>query len=127
MPCSRRSVRLGISVLPFLLATPNPASPQSDGDPVSLGSYRVLHSEILGEDRVLQVHLPRGYDSSDLEFPVVYLFYSDWETGYFAQVVNDPQETTTAVGVDHLVERVAFGRVAHALEPGPVFGLLAHG
>jgi predicted alpha/beta superfamily hydrolase len=60
-----------------------------DGDPVSLGIYRVIHSEILGEDRVLQVHLPRGYDSSGMQYPVVYLFYSDFEQGYFSQTVND--------------------------------------
>lgn len=62
---------------------------QADGDPVTLGVYRIMESEILGEDRVLQVHLPTGYEGSDLSYPVVYLFYSDWEAGYFAQTVND--------------------------------------
>jgi len=71
------------------LLHPGPATGQSDGDPVALGTYRVLHSDILGEDRVLQVHLPDGYASSGSSYPVVYLFYSDWPDGYFAQVVND--------------------------------------
>jgi len=62
---------------------------QADGDPITLGTYRVVHSEVLGEDRVLQIHLPRGYDDSDLDYPVAYLFYSDWLEGYFSQVVND--------------------------------------
>ena len=84
--------RPGVLIFHFgllLFSGAAPASAQVDGDPVSLGTYRVVPSEILGEDRVLQIHLPRGYESSDLEYPVVYLFYSDWEAGYFAQAVND--------------------------------------
>jgi hypothetical protein len=91
----RSSVR---TVRTILLATtfsvgaflqPTPASSQSDGDPVALGTYRVLRSDLLGEDRVLQVHLPDAYASGNSHYPVVYLFYSDWVAGYFAQVLND--------------------------------------
>jgi enterochelin esterase-like enzyme len=71
------------------LALPTEALPQSDGDPITLGSYRVLHSSVLGEDRVLQVHLPNGYTSGGGAYPVVYVFYSDWVEGYYAQLVND--------------------------------------
>jgi hypothetical protein len=71
------------------LALPGAAFAQADGDPISLGSYRVLHSQVLGEDRVLQVHLPRDYADGSLAYPVVYVFYSDWVEGYFAQLVND--------------------------------------
>ena len=71
------------------LTYPTSAACQADGDPVALGTYRVLHSDLLGEDRVLQVHLPDGYASADQRYPVVYVFYSDWVEGYFAQVVND--------------------------------------
>jgi hypothetical protein len=52
----------------------------------------VIHSEILGEDRILQLHLPRDYPSSDSRYPTVYLFYSDWVEGYFSQVVHDLYE-----------------------------------
>lgn len=86
---NRRSAIRSITTLAFLWVAPSQASSQADGDPVTLGTYRVVHSEILGEDRVLQVHLPRGYESSESEYPVVYLFYSDFEQGYFAQTVND--------------------------------------
>ena len=77
---------MAAALLAFL---PGSAAAQADGDPIALGTYRVLHSQILGEDRVLQVHLPRGYESSEAGYPVVYLFYSDWVEGYFAQLVND--------------------------------------
>jgi hypothetical protein len=62
---------------------------QEDGTPVVLGTYRTLSSEILGEDRTLQVSLPRGYEESNLGYPVIYLLYSDRVEGYFAQAVND--------------------------------------
>ncbi len=86
---TRASAVRALATLPFLWVAPGQASPQVDGDPVTLGTYRMVHSELLGEDRLLQVHLPRGYESSELKYPVVYLFYSDFPQGYFAQVVND--------------------------------------
>ncbi len=86
---SRGSAFRVSAALYFLMVSPSHAHSQADGDPVTLGTYRVVHSEILDEDRVLQVHLPRGYESSESEYPVVYLFYSDFEQGYFAQTVND--------------------------------------
>ena len=87
-PALRRAS--GAAVLAaLLLFLPTAAWAQADGDPIVLGTYRVVHSRILGEDRVLQIRLPRGYDDSDAAYPVVYLFYSDWVPGYFAQTVND--------------------------------------
>jgi hypothetical protein len=74
---------------------PGVGSAQADGDPVTLGIYRLLHSEILGEDRVFQVHLPTGYESTQATYPVVYLFYSDWVEGYYAQLVNDLYHLST--------------------------------
>ena len=90
-----RSRALGAAILTALLSTvlvfvlPTEARAQADGDPVSLGTHRVLHSSILGEDRVLQIHLPRGYESTEAEYPVIYLLHSNWLEGYFAQLVND--------------------------------------
>lgn len=49
------------SVAAFL--QPAPASCQSDGDPITVGTYRALHSDVLDEDRVLQIHLPEGHTS----------------------------------------------------------------
>ena len=91
----RSSAIPAIVTFSLLSVAPSHASPQADGDPVTLGTYRLIHSEILGEDRLLQVHLPRGYESSESEYPVVYLFYSDFEEGYFAQIVNDLYHLST--------------------------------
>ena len=83
-----RAVTL-LTLFPTSPTSPTPLAPQADGEPIALGHYRVLHSEVLGEDRILQLHLPRGYDTEGRSYPVLYLLYSDWVEGYFAQAVND--------------------------------------
>lgn len=60
---------------------------QQDGDEISLGKYKVLYSEILGEDRTLLIHLPEGYDRSEHDYPVFYMLYGDHTTTYFAETV----------------------------------------
>lgn len=57
---------------------------QEDGDDIVIGKYRVLHSEILDEDRLLFIHLPRGYEETPLSYPVLYLLYVDIYN-YFAE------------------------------------------
>ncbi len=57
---------------------------QQDGDPVAIGTYRVIDSQILGERRRLLVSLPRGYEGSAITYPVVYHTYGDYLTSYYA-------------------------------------------
>ncbi len=61
-----------------------PASAQEDGAAVSIGTYRVLHSQVLGETRRLLVHLPRGYEGSTASYPVVYHTYGNFISQYYA-------------------------------------------
>lgn len=86
-----RTIRCALAALLSLvtLLHPDTATSQADGEAIAIGTYRVLHSDVLGESRVLQVHLPDGYATADTRYPVVYLFYSDSVDGYFAQLVND--------------------------------------
>ena len=35
-------------------------------------------------------HLPAGHESTKTAYPVVYLFYSDWVEGYYAQLSTSP-------------------------------------
>jgi hypothetical protein len=65
-----------------------PASAAQDGSPLSIGTLRRLHSEVLGEDRVLSVRVPAGYERSGLSYPVLYLLYGDQTEGYFAETVS---------------------------------------
>jgi len=50
---------------------------QEDGDDIVIGKYRVLHSDIMDEDRLLFVHLPRDYEDTQLSYPVLCLLYAD--------------------------------------------------
>ncbi|UCE39906.1 MAG: tetratricopeptide repeat protein [Candidatus Aminicenantes bacterium] len=50
---------------------------QEDGDDIVIGKYRVFHSDIMDEDRLLFVHLPRDYEDTRLSYPVLYLLYAD--------------------------------------------------
>lgn len=61
---------------------------QEDGSPVSIGTYRTLHSQILNEDRTLLVDLPRGYDETTIHYPVLFILYGGQVRGYFAESVH---------------------------------------
>lgn len=79
----------GLLLAVMLAALPSTSHPQVEGEPVPLGHYRILSSEILDEERRLQVYLPRGYEEASVEYPVVYLFYSDLVEVYYAQAVHE--------------------------------------
>ena len=61
-----------------LLAGESTTHGQSDRSPYILGEYRVIHSEVLGEDRSVLIHLPESYDSSQGLYPVLYALDGDW-------------------------------------------------
>lgn len=74
----------------FYTFIPKPAISQetAEGKPVEIGTYRQLHSEILGEERTLLVNLPEGYAESSASYPVMYVLYGGQVRGYFAEAVN---------------------------------------
>ncbi len=61
---------------------------QQDGEDVVIGTYRVIHSKILNEDRTLLIHLPREYEGTKQHYPVLYMLYGDHVTTYFAEAVS---------------------------------------
>ena len=75
-----------------------PIIAQEDGDPVSIGTYKKLHSKILNEYRTLLVNLPRGYSETKNSYPVLYILYGGQVEGYFAEAV-------------HIVSRLSVGSV----------------
>ncbi|NJD18092.1 MAG: tetratricopeptide repeat protein [Gemmatimonadetes bacterium] len=87
--CAGRVRAAVLAMAALVLLPPAEARSQSDGDPVTLGTWRVVRSTVLGEDRLLQVHLPQEYAPEGPAYPVIYVFYSDWVEGYFTQLVND--------------------------------------
>ena len=77
------SIAVGLSV-----ASPASSQEARDGEPVQIGTYRHVHSEILDEDRLLLVCLPEGYGESSISYPVLYVLYGDQVRGYFAEAVH---------------------------------------
>lgn len=62
-------------VLALVFAHPSFAQNEtntSKGKPFVLGTVETLHSQILGEDRILNVYLPDDYDQK-IKYPVIYL------------------------------------------------------
>ena len=59
---------------------------QADGTPITFGVYRTIHSEVLGEDRTLLVHLPGDYAKSGMRYPVLYKL--DGEMSNFVQALS---------------------------------------
>jgi predicted alpha/beta superfamily hydrolase/Flp pilus assembly protein TadD len=60
----------------FLFVGQNLCFAQKDGDPISIGTYRVIHSNLLNEDRLLFVHLPEGYQDTQQRYPVLFILYA---------------------------------------------------
>lgn len=79
------SIILTFSVVLFLNTY---SRAQEDGSPVSIGTYRTLHSRVLNEDRTLLVNLPEGYDETTINYPVLYVLYGGQVRGYFAESVH---------------------------------------
>lgn len=82
------------AVVLVLVAVSNAASAQSvleleDGAPVSIATARKLHSEALGEDRMLLVSLPDNYEGTQFSYPVLYVLYGDQARGYLAETVHE--------------------------------------
>ena len=83
----------GVLLATLMVGSPSAASPMAsqgarDGDPVLIGTYRELHSDVLDEDRLLLVSLPTGYEGSSASYPVLFVLYGDDVRGYFAEAVH---------------------------------------
>ncbi len=83
-----KTIKRIIITLATLVVFIMPTLAQEDGDPVSIGTYRILHSQILNEDRTLLVNLPQGYDETTNSYPVLYILYGGQPQGYFAEAVH---------------------------------------
>lgn len=68
--------RLITFILIILMASaflPKTVWAQEEGDKIYLGELHKLQSQILGEERVILVYTPTGYQSGDDRYPVMYL------------------------------------------------------
>jgi predicted alpha/beta superfamily hydrolase len=56
----------------LLLFTLAVSTPSAAADPIVIGHTRTISSEVLGEKRLLQIGLPRGYEQSEKRYPVLF-------------------------------------------------------
>lgn len=82
--------RLVAATMAAVLLTVSPAVSEgpADGEAVSIGTYRQLHSNVLDEDRLLLVCLPSDYEKSPMSHPVLFVLYGGQVRGYFAEAVH---------------------------------------
>ncbi len=64
-----------VSVAMFFVPGSLPA--QEAPSPYVIGTKLQLHSDVLGEDRQLIIHLPQGYEGGQEHYPVMYLLDGD--------------------------------------------------
>lgn len=76
------------AILAALFMSAFQAFPQSDGDDVAIGKYRVLESAVLGEQRRILVNLPEGYENTGIKYAVVFHLYGDYAMTYFADAAS---------------------------------------
>lgn len=76
------------TIIVLFCITNNTILSQENNSPVSIGIYKKLHSEILNEDRLISITLPREYESTNLSYPVIYHLYGDRIEQYLAESVS---------------------------------------
>jgi hypothetical protein len=76
---------------------------QKDGDPIVIGTYRMLHSSILSEDRQLLIHVPADYDRSTLRYPVLFQLYGQQVTHYLADAVMTAERLGGSADIPPLI------------------------
>jgi len=69
-----------VSVFIILFTAGLSAAEHADNDDIAIGKYRIVHSDILGEDRQISIYLPCNYDRTADRYPVLYLLDGDSES-----------------------------------------------
>jgi len=100
--CFPRPLSLFALLFSILLFV-SPAIAQKDGDPVSIGTYRIIESKALGETRRLMISLPRGYDGSAISYPVLYHTYGDYLSEYYAEAYATVEELGSSARIPQMI------------------------
>lgn len=77
-----RPLRL-LPLLGLLLSLPASAQPTASADgPFVFGAVHTFRSQVLGQERTLNVYLPEGYADSTLRYPVIYVLDGSWNEDF---------------------------------------------
>lgn len=79
------------------------SSAEEDGNPVVIGTYRTLQSQVLDEERTLLISLPKGYEETSDRYPVLFILYGGQVRGYFAEAVHIVDRLNEASLVPQLI------------------------
>jgi predicted alpha/beta superfamily hydrolase len=106
---TRRGPAIGVGLAVGLLcaaalsADEGRAPAPLDGAAISCGTYRRLHSNVLGEDRTLRVRLPEGYEKTDRKYPVLYQLDSNAPVFLEASAAVEYLVDMTDMVPDHII------------------------
>jgi predicted alpha/beta superfamily hydrolase len=76
------------AILFTLVLSFNPVKAQDDDNSITIGERVTIHSDVLGEDRVLLVHTPPGYNQFQGKYPVMYILDGDGHFHHATGVVR---------------------------------------
>jgi tetratricopeptide (TPR) repeat protein len=68
--------------------SPTTAATQYDAVPIDGTELRTIHSAIIGQDYLLKIRLPDGYERSDRRYPVLYLLDGDFAFAMATDIVQ---------------------------------------
>ncbi len=93
----------GAVVAGLPLSSPAFSQESRDGEPVSIGTYRQLHSDVLDEERTLLVSTPEGYEEGSMSYPVLFILYGDQVRGYLAEAVHAVHELSEQGSIAQMI------------------------
>lgn len=68
---------------------------------ISIGEKHSFYSQILNENRDIQIHLPHGYEDESLSFPVMYVL--DGEDNFLSAVSITKQKSSLLLHYPHMI------------------------
>jgi predicted alpha/beta superfamily hydrolase len=96
MPTQIKTTLLCIALISIIIACKENTGPKAD---ITIGRIDSLHSEVLGEDRKVWIHVPDNYNTTDStkRYPVLYLLDGD---AHFYSVVGLIHQLSSVNGND---------------------------
>ncbi|MCK4871688.1 MAG: tetratricopeptide repeat protein [Phycisphaerales bacterium] len=98
-----------LAYLIVLLTTTSAATAQKEGEPIVIGRRVTVHSDILGEDRPIVIHLPTGYDRSQTHYPVLYMLDAEFHFAHVAGITDFLAAQGEVIGASCIPQMIVVG------------------